>query len=31
MAPIHMKSWQQYKLGKIGVGSNIAQDHSASP
>ena len=29
-APIHMKSWTKSKLGKIGVGLNIAQNHSSS-
>ena len=28
-APIHKKSWQ-VKLGQVGVGSNIAQNHSSS-
>ena len=28
-APIHMKSWPKVKLGQVGVGSNIAQDHSS--
>ena len=28
-APIHMKSWS--KSGQVGVGSNIAQNHSSGP
>ena len=28
--PIHMKSWQKSKLGQVGVGLNIAQNHSSS-
>ena len=27
---IHMKSWPNSKLRKVGVGSNIAQNHSSS-
>ena len=30
-APIHMKSSPKVKLGKVQVGSNIAQNHSSSP
>ena len=29
-APIHMKSWPKSKLGQVGVGSNIVQNHSSS-
>ena len=28
--PIHMKSWQKVKIGQVGLGSNIAQNHSSS-
>ena len=30
-APIHMKSWPKVKLGKVQIGSNVAQNHSSSP
>ena len=30
-APIHMKGSPKSKLGQVGVGSNIAQNHSSSP
>ena len=29
-APIHMTSWPKSKLDKVGVGSNIAQNHSSA-
>ena len=29
--PIHMKNWPKSKLGQVGVGSKIAQNHSSSP
>ena len=31
LPPIHMKSWPKLKLGQVGVGSNIAQNHSSIP
>ena len=27
--PIHMQSWSKFKLGQVGVGANIAQNHSS--
>ena len=30
-SPIPMKSWPKVKLGKVQVGSNIAQNHSSNP
>ena len=30
-ASIQMKNWPKSKLGQVGVGSNIAQNHSCSP
>ena len=30
ICPIHMKSWPQVKSGQVGIGSNIAQNHSSS-
>ena len=31
LAPIHMKGSPKSKLGQVGVGSNITQNHSSSP
>ena len=31
VSPIHKTSWPKSKLGKVGVGLNIAQNHSSGP